>query len=322
MKKVLITGASGFLGFHLVEEAQKMGFDVYGGVRLNSDTQHLNCKLLYLNYHSHKELELAMEEYRFDYIIHAAAMTRAKSEATYEKVNVEYALNLAHAAAKIENLSGFVFVSSLAAIGPVPYSAAPIHEAQAQHPVTAYGRSKKRAEEVLKEVANLPLKIVRPTAIYGPREKDLEVLFRTIRSGLDVYIGRSPQKLSFIHGRDAARAILQVALLEKTASSEFNLSDGMVYDRYAVADAIRAITGKKALRLHLPLGLVKASAQILQFLYRWSDKLPVLYPERINEVTAENWAVNTSALRTHVKFTPKFTLSAGLEDTFNYTKLT
>lgn len=321
MRKVLITGASGFLGHHLVEEAQELGLDVYAGVRRSSDTRHLKCRLVKFNYESATELDLMLQEYDFDYIVHAAALTRAKSEADFERVNVNYALNLAKAAAGRENLKSFVFVSSLAAIGPVRFSSAPISENHPQNPVTAYGRSKKRAEALLNEIEHLPLKLVRPTAIYGPREKDLDILFKTILSGMDVYIGRADQKLTFIHGRDAARAILDIAQLDGKGSKEYNLSDGIVYDRYAVADAIREITGKKALRLHLPLGLVKACAHAMEFLYRWSAKQPVLYPERINEVTAESWAVDTARLHTQLKFTPQYTLRSGLEDTFKYNKL-
>lgn len=321
MRKVLITGASGFLGYHLVQEAQDMGFDVYGGVRLNSETAHLNCSLVYLNYGSANELDLVLKEYDFDYIVHAAALTRAKTDAAYERVNVQYAVNLAKAASKNQNLKAFVFVGSLAAIGPVPFDAPPLREDSVQSPVTAYGRSKQRAETLLKEIEGLPLKIVRPTAIYGPREKDLEVLFKTIRSGLDVYIGKKPQKLTFIHGRDAASAILEIAQMDSEGPAEYNLSDGEVYDRYAVADAIHELTGKKAVRLHLPLGLVKACAHVLAFLYRWSDKQPVLYPERINEVTAESWAVDTSRLRAQLHFRPRYKLLTGLEDTFKHNML-
>jgi nucleoside-diphosphate-sugar epimerase len=317
-KKVLITGASGFLGFHLIQEAMERGYEVYGAVRQNSHTDHLPCKLISLPYEDEKALQSLLQEKRFDYIVHAAAMTRAKRPEDYYKVNVQYSLSLAKAASLCSATKSFLFVGSLAAIGPVGYSSAPITENFPKNPVTGYGRSKREAEEELIKIPSLPLKIVRPTAIYGPREKDLEVLVNTILSGWDAYIGHKPQKLSFIHGRDAARAIWDLSELEGKGPVDFNLTDGNVYTRYDFADAIKKITGKKAIRLHLPTGLVKLTAGLLEFVYKNSEKLPVLYKERLHELTAESWEVDISRLREHTAFEPKYDLISGLEDTLKW----
>jgi nucleoside-diphosphate-sugar epimerase len=319
-KKILITGASGFLGFHLINEAQKRGLEVYAAVRKSSETDHLNCQLVHLNYSSVEELTTILTQYHFDYIVHAAAITRTKKEEIYEQVNVKYAENLGLAASRLRNLQSFVFVGSLAAIGPVAYNAPKITETSPKHPVTRYGHSKKRAEEALLKIENLPLTIVRPTAIYGPREKDLLVLLKTIQGGQDMYIGKKPQKLTFIHGEDAANAILNAAQKPFKEVRSYNLTDGNTYSRYAIAEAMQKATGKKAFRVHIPLLVVKSVAGVLEFVYRFSSKYPVLYPERINEVTADSWECDIKQLTKELEFKPKYNLESGLTQTLKWLK--
>lgn len=316
--KILITGASGFLGFHLINEAQKRGLDVYAAVRKSSEVSHLNCKFVHLNYGSVDELSEVLNEHNFDFIVHAAAITRSKKAEDYEKVNVKYAENLALAASRLKDLKSFVFVGSLAAIGPVAYDSPKITEVSPKQPVTGYGKSKKRAEEVLSAISNLPLTVVRPTAIYGPREKDLLVLLKTIMGGLDLYIGRKPQKITFIHGEDAATAIINAALRPFDVSKSYNLTDGNTYSRYAIAEILEKATRKKAFRLHLPVALVKSVAGILEFFYSFSKEYPVLYRERINEVTAESWDCDISLLKSDLDFNPKYNLESGLTQTLQW----
>lgn len=316
--KILITGASGFLGYHLINEAQKRGLEVYAAVRRSSDVSHLNCPLLYLNYESVDELSGLLSEHDFDYIVHAAAVTRSKKPEVYEKVNVQYTENLALAASRLPGLRSFVYVSSLAAVGPVGHDAPPLTESSAMNPVTGYGKSKKKAEEALLKIQPLPLTIVRPTAIYGPREKDLLVLFRTIIVGLDLYIGRKPQKLTFIHGEDAATAILNAVQKPFDRVKTYHLTDGNTYSRYAIADLIVGVTGRKALRMHVPVAMVKGVAGVLEFLYTGSEKYPVLYRERLNEVTAESWDCDTDLLRNELDFIPRYNLESGLTETIQW----
>lgn len=320
-KKVLITGATGFLGFHLLYEAEKRGLETYAAVRKRSEVAHIKelvDEFVELDYTSVKKLQDTLSRYGFDYIIHAAAMTRSKKTEIYEMVNVQFAENLGLAASRQINLKSFVFISSLAAIGPVSFNTTRITENNTMSPVTRYGESKKKAEEKLTSIVNLPLTVLRPTAIYGPREKDLLVLFKTILGGLDVYIGSSPQKLTFIHAEDAAKAVLEASISEKNGF--YNLTDGNVYSRYDIADTINNFTGRKGLRLHLPLALVKGLATVAELLYTFSENYPVLYRERINEVTAENWDCDISAAKRDLHFNPKYNLETGLAETLDWYK--
>ncbi|MBP3942256.1 NAD-dependent epimerase/dehydratase family protein [Sphingobacteriaceae bacterium WQ 2009] len=324
--KVLITGASGFVGFHLTELAALSQFEVHAAVRKSSKVEDIEPfvdKFVYPNFESVADLKALLELHKYDYIIHAAALTRAKSEDELIKVNVGYSLNLLRAAFSAAiNLKRFIFVGSLAAIGPIAFNASlPIDESNAYKPVTAYGRSKRQAEEaILAEFAHAPISIIRPTAVYGPKEKDLYVLFKTLNAGLDAYIGDNPQKLSFIYVKDLAQVILNACLLDNGPAQIYNITDGNSYGRYEMADIFQAVLAKKAFRIHLPLWLVKKVAQGFEFAYRNSANIPVLYPERLNELTAENWICNIDKAKERLNFKPNFDLKAGLSETLNWYK--
>src|SRR3954447_20676495 len=103
-QKVLITGASGFVGFHLIEAALAKGLDVYAAVRKSSDIKHLasyNIKYTYHDFSNVDSLQTALDENNYDFIIHAAGTTKAKNNDEYNKVNATYAANLGLAAAKM-----------------------------------------------------------------------------------------------------------------------------------------------------------------------------------------------------------------------------
>ncbi len=319
--KILITGASGFLGYHLLKEAKSKGLTTIAAVRKTSNIDHLEGLVdsyIDLDYTSVEKLREGIQG--CTYIVHAAAMTRSKDPEMYRRVNVQYAHNLALAAQDLDYLKSFVFVSSLAAIGPVDYDSSPILENVPQNPITGYGQSKKAAEAVLLSVEGLPLTIVRPTAIYGPREKDLLVLLKTILGGIDLYIGTQAQKLSFIHGSDAAKAIILAAIKEFVEIKAYNLTDGQFYSRYAIADILNELRGKKAFRMHLPVGLVSLFAGGAELAYTFSKDYPVLYKERIKEVTAQNWYCDTNELVSTLGFSPEFNLETGLYDAVSWYK--
>ncbi|MEO6819215.1 MAG: NAD(P)-dependent oxidoreductase, partial [Ginsengibacter sp.] len=206
-EKVLITGASGFLGFHLIESALEKNLDVYAGIRKSSDISHLShlpISYAYLDLSNSKSLAAEMAANHYDYIIHAAGITKAKSQIQYNVVNADYTFNLAlavkHAGIALKK---FIYISSLAALGPLENSDDVIVETTNPNPVTRYGKSKLLSETKLQGLG-IPLVILRPTAIYGPRERDLFLLFKLIKKGYELYIGKMAQRLSFIYAKDMA----------------------------------------------------------------------------------------------------------------------
>jgi nucleoside-diphosphate-sugar epimerase len=264
--RVLITGASGFIGYHLIEAAQKEGLEVHAAVRRSSNVNHLkkfNPVFVYPSLSDKEALKKLLKEGNYSYIIHAAGATRAKNTQAYNLINADYTRLLAEAALEAEiPLKRFLFMSSLAALGPLSYAEEqPITENTLPLPITSYGKSKLLAEKMLEELTTLPLTTIRPTAVYGPREKDLFILFKTLNQGLDAYIGKEPQRLSFVYVKDLAKVTVSALLKGQNERQVYNISDGFAYDRYALADAFKEASGKKTASDSFARGRVETSRQ-------------------------------------------------------------
>jgi nucleoside-diphosphate-sugar epimerase len=326
MIKVFLTGASGFVGSHLVEAAKNLGWEVHAAIRSSSKTDDIKSyvdKFVHPDFRDVNALTAFFQQEQYDYIIHAAALTKSKSEEEMLRVNVGMTQNLMQAAfTEGVNLKRFVYVSSLAAIGPIAYdSLCDIHEETDYRPLTVYGRSKKASElNIKKRFADKPISVFRPTAVYGPREKDLFILFDTLNKGLDPYIGSNPQKLSFVYVNDLVDVLLKGCTASQGNLEFYNISDGQVYTKYAMADIFRKTFKKKALRLHLPYKVVSFVARISQMLYKNSSKTPVLYPERLGELTAENWSCDISKAKEKLGYQPTYDLEKGLTATLLWYK--
>lgn len=323
-KKVLITGASGFVGYHLVEAALNAGLEVYAAVRKSSDVAHLkafNVQYTDLDYSSVASLKEELEEKQYNYIIHAAGTTKAKTKEVYDQINAMYTKNLAIAAntANIP-LEKFVFVSSLAALGPLEDLSAEIRDDSIARPVTNYGASKMLAEQYLSDFKNLPLIIIRPTAVYGPREKDLFILFDSINKGLEPHIGRFKQQLSFVYVKDLVKVIIS-ALTIPLVQKQYNISDGMIYDRYALASYTKKALNRKTFKFHLPVAIVSFMASVMDFIYAGSKDTPTLNKEKMAELTAVNWACTIEGAKTDLGYEPEYNLEKGVMQTVKWYKL-
>lgn len=321
--KVLITGASGFLGFHIIHAALEKGLEVFAAVRKNSNIAHLEnlpVQYVYLNYEDEEQMWSLLAEHQIDYIIHAAGVTKAIRQEVYDQVNAGYTLNLANAAARLgDRFKKMVFISSLAAVGPLQNNDETITESTTPKPVTAYGRSKLLAEQYL-STTTVPTTILRPTAIYGPRDKDIFIMVKTVNSGFDPYIGKMLQQLSFVHARDVADLSVQALFIEE-ATGVYNITDGNNYNRYQFSDIIKKILNKKAFRFHIPMPLVKSLAYFLETTNGWLKKPSVINREKLFELAAKNWICDISKAKEELAFTPKFDLQTGLEDSLAwYTK--
>ena len=334
-ERVLITGASGFIGYHLVQAALQRGFEVHAAVRPSSEKSDLKLlgmeaerdkkgKLLFVypDFESKEKLIPLMTNGSYSYIIHAAGVTRAKSTEAYNEVNANYTLRLAEAAlASGLPMKRFVFVSSLAAVGSEEYDAAlPINENTIPKPLTSYGKSKLLAESYLAGLKDLPLTVIRPTAVYGPREKDILILFETLNKGLDLYIGRRPQWLSFVYVTDLVAATLAAFKEDSKLHTAYNISDGKKYDRYKLANLFKEFSKKSPYRLHVPLGVIKLIAAMLEAVSVFSENTPVLNKEKIGELTAENWYCSIDKARKNLGYEPKFGLEDGLKKTLTWYK--
>ncbi len=323
-QKVLITGASGFVGFHLIEASIAKGLEVYAAVRKSSDIKHLtsyNIKYTYPDFNNVGNLQKELRENNYDFIIHAAGTTKAKNQEEYNSVNALYTQNLGLAAAKSGiSLQKMLFVSSLAALGPLTNLNELITENANPAPVTAYGKSKLLAEKQLNDI-DLPLIVLRPTAVYGSRDKDIFLILKTFSRGFEPYIGKKEQQLSFVYVKDLALASVNALFTNETANGNYNITDGNCYSRYDMANITKNVLSRKTLKFHLPLAVVKGLAVLLEKTYGMFDKTPALNVEKLNELTAVNWCCNIEKARINLNYNPGYSLQQGLKEALEWYKL-
>ena len=180
MKTILITGASGFIGSAIVNKALDLGMEVWAAVRHSSSKQYLQDKrinFIELDLSSAQQMTQALSKLRFDYVVHAAGLTKALRQSDFFSVNTEGTKHFVEALKNSnQELQRFVYMSSLSVFGAIkeqmPYQ--PIKETDTPRPNTAYGKSKWEAEKFLDGLEeagyDLPYVILRPTGVYGPRE--------------------------------------------------------------------------------------------------------------------------------------------------------
>jgi nucleoside-diphosphate-sugar epimerase len=320
-QRVLITGASGFVGYHLIESALRKNLDVFVAVRKSSDIRHLQSYQLHYTYpdfSSAEKLEEEIKKNNYSFIVHAAGTTKARTANEYNLVNAGYTVNLAQAIANCaDQVQKIVFMSSLGSIGPSTVANTLLNEQAVPTPVTTYGKSKLIAEQQLQQF-NLPLVVLRPTAVYGPREKDIFIVLKTINSGLEPYIGKVQQQLSFVYVKDLAD--LTISALFSEGAGVYNITDGSCYGRYELARITKAVLGKRTFKFHLPYGMVKGVAILLEKGYGLMNKTSILNNEKLNELTALNWCCDIGKAVRELQYEPQYNLERGLTETLHWYK--
>lgn len=260
---ILITGATGFIGGFIVDEALSRGMQVWVAVRPTSSRKYLSdprIQFLELNLSNKEQMKRQMDGLRFDYVVHAAGATKCLHAEDFFRSNTEGTKNLVQALMELQMpLKRFVFVSSLSVYGPVaeqqPYRE--ICGNDTPQPNTAYGRSKLAAEQYIESIEGFPYVILQPTGVYGPRERDYFMMAKSIKSHTDFSVGYKPQDLTFVYVLDVVQAIFLALDCQKTGG-KYMLSDGEVYSSRTFSDLIHRELGHPwLLRIKAPIWLLR-----------------------------------------------------------------
>ena len=317
MDKILVTGASGFIGSHIVEEALQQGYDVWAAVRKSSSREFLKDERIHfieLNLSSQQQLEEQLRGHVFDYVVHAAGATKCLHVEDFYRINTEGTKNLVSALMAVGMpLKRFVFISSLSIMGAIheqqPYQE--ICETDTPHPNTAYGRSKLEAEQWLEQM-DFPYVILRPTGVYGPREKDYFMQIKSIKSHMDFAVGFQRQDITFIYVTDVVQAVF-LAFEKGQTGRKYLLSDGEVYQSATFSDYVHEELGRPWwIRVKAPIWLLRIITFCGEYWGRWTKKMTALNNDKFNILRQRNWRCDIEPARRELGFEPKVKLKEGV----------
>ena len=324
MKSILITGAGGFIGGFLVEEALKWGYDTWAAVRSTTSREYLKDKRIHfieLDYDDQDNLEKTLNEHnaeygRWDYIVHNLGVTKSTNYLNFERVNHGYLRTLVDALQATDMTPEvFLLMSSLSVMGPgEEKSYKPFLSTDIPQPNTFYGLSKVKAETYLQMVEKFPYTIFRCTGVYGPREKDYFLMIKSIKRGFDFSVGFEKQMLTFIYVKDLVTAVMD-ALERGPLRKAYFISENQAYTQQEFRKIVCEELGKKfVIPVTCPLWLVKVVCQVSEFIGKVTLRASTLNRDKFKILKQRNWLCDTSEARRDFDFSPKYSLRDGLRE--------
>ncbi|MEW6570400.1 MAG: NAD(P)-dependent oxidoreductase [Nitrospirota bacterium] len=315
--KALVTGASGFVGSHLCEELTRRGYQVTCLVKKTSNLkwiENLDIELALGDCTDIGSLRAAVRE--FDYVFHLAGLTKSCSEKDFFCANATGTENLVKIVAeKNMRLRRFIYLSSLSAIGPSK-NGTPMREDSVPSPVSNYGKSKLYGEKaVLQYIDSIPATILRPPAVYGPRDKDLLIFFKMIRRGILPTWGKCYYSLLYVD--DLVRGIILAAENKEAEGKIYFLSDSKFYADNEIAMEIAAALNVKPTQLRVP----KFIMPFFAFIGERINKKHIINRDKMKELGHSHWICDAGKAREEIGFTVKVGLKEGIKWTADWYRI-
>src|ERR1051326_7881449 len=318
--RVLITGATGFIGSHLAETLSARGDSIRCLVRQTSDLkwiQHLPIEYIYGDLFDPKILREAVTG--MDAVYHLAGVTKARTKPEYFQGNQIATRNLLEATLEANpKIPRFIHISSQTAVGPSVNGTA-VNEDSPCHPITTYGMSKLEAEkECLKLQDKLPITIIRAPAVYGPRDKDVFEFFNTMNRGLQPMIGFNDKTVSLIHVKDLVDGIVLAGGHPKAIGQTYFISSERFYDWKEVGEVTGRIMNKKAIRIRIPEFAVYAIGAMSELVGFMTRKAMLLNLEKVRDIVQQAWTCDVSKAKQDLGFHESCTLETGIKNTVEW----
>ena len=327
MEKILITGASGFIGSFIVEEALRRDMEVWAAVRKSSSRRYLTDPRIHfieLDLSSEEQLVQQLSGHSFDYVVHAAGVTKCVDPDDFRRINTQGTIHLVNAlVATGMPLRKLVYLSSLSIFGPIhediPYR--DICDLDTPQPNTAYGQSKYEAELWLDQ-AQLPFPyiVLRPTGVYGPRERDYFLMAKSIKGHVDFAVGYKPQVITFVYVLDVVQAVF-LALERGTSGRKYFLTDGNVYSSKTFSDLIIQELGHPfCLRIKAPLWVLRVGTFFGECFGRLTGRISALNNDKYHILRQRNWKCDIQPARDELGYSPQWPLAVGVPTTIQWYK--
>lgn len=329
--KVLVTGASGFIGSFIVEEGLKRGFEVWAGMRGSSSRKFLKderVNFVELDFSSKESLVEQLKAFKasngaWDYIVHAAGVTKCLDKKDFFRVNYEGTKNFADALADAGmQPRKFIYLSSLSVFGPLheqqPYT--PIMDCDTPAPNTVYGKSKLLAERYIIDNAAFPYIILRPTGVYGPRERDYYQMAVSIKKHVDFAVGFKPQVITFIYVKDLVKAIY-LAMESDVLNRCYFVSEPQGYNSRAFSDYIQQeMSVKSVLHIKAPVWVLRVISACAEYFSHITGKPSTLNGDKYKIMKQRNWLCDTAPIEKELGFSIEYPLKEGVKEMIKWYK--
>lgn len=303
--RVLVTGATGFVGSHVAEALLQAGYEVRCGARDPNHPRWLAntpAEVVPLNLEKTPDLSRALRG--VDTVVHVAGITRARREEDYDRVNAAGTRRLAVAAQK-SGARRFVLVSSLAARGPDG----------THHPTSAYGRSKRKAETNLRPFSeDMETVVLRPAAVYGPRDTDLLPLFKMARHGWLV-VPSGSGLLQPVYALDVAAAVLTAVRTTNPASEPFPIAEAVGYSWKQVVQTLEKALGRGVRPVRAPAGAFVFGGRVAERFAKLAGRVPVFDRRRAEDLARYTWTCDVSETEKVLQWRAEVPLVEGIERT-------
>lgn len=319
MKNVLVTGATGFIGSHLVAALCRNNH-VRCIVRRTSNLQwirNLNIEVIYADL---GDVGTLINLIRDSHVVfHLAGVTKALSQLSFQKSNVIATQNLLKAALfSSPELQRFIFVSSQAAAGP-SQGGIPVFETDLPRPLTLYGKSKLEAERIVLSYADrLPVTIVRPPSVFGPRDRDMLQIFKAVQSGFKPVLGWKSHYASFIFVEDLVSGLIQAAESDQSVGKTYFLATEQKISWDLFNNTVAEVMGKRAIKIHIPVWIFALIAMMRDIYSRMTKKTDIINWDKVKEFRERFWICDSSQAEKDFHFKRSIDFNAAIQKTYRW----
>lgn len=316
IETLLLTGATGFVGSHVVEACRGQGFEVRALVRKEADAQRLEVRGVSCVRGSLESADAVRAAIAgADVVLHLAAATKARTPEEYQLANATGTQAVVEAMLRSERRpKRLIYLSSLAAAGP-SVDGRPVTREDPPRPLTAYGRTKLAGEKICESVSEtFEVAILRAPAVYGPRDRDVYEFFRLARYGVMPLPSGPVRRLQMIHAADLARALVLAATCEGSRGV-YHVAEARSYEWREMARMVAQAVGRRARIVTVPAALIATAAVVTETVAGLIGKSTIFNRDKARELLAPGWLCETEQARRDFGFEAQIPLQAGLNET-------
>jgi len=319
--RVLLTGANGFVGSHILDELCQRGIETAILLRSTSSTllisQHLNqVEIIRGSLNDISSLRKAVE--KITHIIHCAGLVRALNPTEFFKVNRDGTQNLVSAVNSAgKNVERFILFSSLAASGPSSQDQ-PRREEDEPSPISYYGESKLAGEKVVIGECKVNYTILRPPAVYGPRDGEFLRLFKAVKNHILPMFGGGKQPLSLVYVKDLASTAVETLFASKTTGKIYFVASPEFTTALGFAKTIKEVMNVWTVPLCLPVQGLYPVCLSQEIFSKITKKPTVLDRQKYKELSAPGWTCDVSKIKNELGLICKTSLKQGIEQTLQW----